>query len=185
MTKDELREQAKAHLERIPPEDKDYEVASALFHEHVPVKDGQIVSLYWPMQDEFDTRYLIDDLLKRDILIALPVAKKGARVMSFQTWDGKGELVRGDYGIMVPPSGDMVDPDIVIVPMLAFDRKGHRLGRGAGHYDATLEDLRAKKNILVVGVAYATQIVLFGLPAEEHDQMLDMVVTPSGVHDFR
>ncbi len=185
MTKDELREQALQHLERIPPEEKDFEAATTLFHEHVAVKAGQVVAAYWPMTNEFDARYIIDDLLQRGATIALPVTQKPERVMRFHTWDGKSDLARGDYGVMIPKDGKIVDPDILVVPMLAFDRKGNRLGRGAGHYDATLEDLRKRKDVLAVGVAYASQIVLFGLPTEEHDQTLDLVVTPSGVHDFR
>lgn len=183
--KAELREHAKRHLETIPPEDKDHEAAALLFHEHVNVQPGQVVALYWPMKDEFDVRYIIDDLLQKGMSIALPVTQKPERAMRFCKWDGKAELVRGEYGIMTPPVMEEVQPDIVVVPMLAFDRKGQRLGRGAGHYDATLAVLRQKRDILAVGVAYASQIVLFNLPGEVHDQKLDLVVTPAGIHDFR
>lgn len=183
--KDQLREQALFHLDRMQPGEEDPENTVDLFYNHVPLKDGQIVALYWPMQREFDVRYLLDDLVRRGAKIALPVASKTDRVMKFAAWDGKGDLVKGDFGIFVPPSLDYVEPDIVIVPFLAFDRKGHRLGRGAGHYDATLAAMREKREIMAVGVGYAAQAVLFNLPSEPHDQRLDMVLTPNGVHDFR
>ncbi len=185
MNKSELREQALWHLERIRPEDEDMEQAAELFQAHVPVEAGQVVALYWPMKSEFDARYIIDDLIKRGISVALPIAHKTTREMTFSKWDGKSDLTKGDFGIMVPAKQDVVEPDIVVVPMLAFDMKGNRLGRGAGHYDTTLAALRKKRNILAVGVAFSAQAVLFALPIEDHDQKLDMIITPKGVHDFR
>jgi 5-formyltetrahydrofolate cyclo-ligase len=138
------------------------------------------------MPREFDVRYIIDDLLSRGVALALPVPSRESRVMRFLRWDGTSDLVKGSFGTFVPDGNDYVVPDIVIVPMLAFDRKGARLGRGGGHYDATIAQLRGEnKNLLTVGVAYAAQAVLFPLPVEPHDQKMDMVVTPKGVHDFR
>ena len=86
---------------------------------------------------------------------------------------------------MEPQSNEAVEPDILIVPMLAFDRKGIRLGQGGGYYDATLETLRNKKTIQAIGVAYASQAVLFTLPAEAHDQKMDYILTPQGITDYR
>lgn len=183
--KEELREQALLHLDRIRPGDEDIEATVMLFQRHVSVPDGAVVALYWPMQNEFDVRYIIGDLLSRNIPIALPVASRTSREMKFARWNGKGNLAKGEFGIFVPPEEELVDPDIVVVPMLAFDRKGTRLGRGGGHYDATLAALRAKKDVTAVGVAYAAQAVLFALPSEAHDQKLDIIITPKGVFDFR
>ncbi len=183
--KAQLREHALLHLDRMQPGVEDPENTVDLFYNHVPLKDGQVVALYWPIGKELDSRYLIDDLIKRGHSVALPVSSKKDRVMTFAKWNGKGDLVKGDFGIFVPPKIETVDPDVVVVPFLAFDRRGNRLGRGAGHYDATLESLRSKREILVIGLGYASQAVLFNLPAEPHDQRLDMVVTPNGVHDFR
>lgn len=184
-TKTELREHALFHMERIRPEDESAEDAAALFQSHVPVADTQTVALYWPMAHEFDVRFIMDDLMRRNVQIALPIAHKTTREMTFSKWDGKGDLVKGDFGIFIPPALELVEPDIVVVPMLAFDLKGNRLGRGAGHYDTTLAALRKKRNILAVGVAFAAQAVLFNLPVEDHDQRLDMIITPKAVHDFR
>ena len=184
MIKDELREQALLHREKIRPEDEDIENAVILFREHVPI-EGKTVAAYWPTDDEFDARYFIDDLLKAGAKVALPIATKISRVMSFAPWDPKDDLIKGDFGIFIPKTDERVEPDILLVPFLAFDRKGYRLGRGGGHYDATIANLRARKEILAVGVGYASQAVLFTLPVEPHDQRLDMVITPAGVHDFR
>ncbi len=183
--KDELREQALLHREKIRPDTEDVEGMGALFQKHVKLASGQVVAAYWPIGNEIDVRFLIDDLIKADVTVALPITRKDSREMSFSLWDGKGDLIKGAFGAFVPPKEQLVEPDIVLVPMLAFDRKGNRLGRGGGHYDATLAALRKKRNILAVGVAYAAQAVLFNLPMEEHDQKMDMILTPQGVQDFR
>ena len=182
--KKELREQAILHRDRIRPEDEDIEAASEHFFEHVACA-GRTVAIYWPMGREFDSRYLVQDLFKKGVSVALPLASRESRVMTFAPWDGKSELIKGAFGIMVPDTAERVVPDILIVPFLAFDTRGNRLGRGAGHYDATLAHLRMKGEILAIGLGYAAQAVLFNLPAEDHDQRLDMVITPKGVHDFR
>jgi len=184
MIKDELREQAMLHREKIRPENEDIESASTHFRQAVET-DGKIIAAYWPIGDEFDVRYLIDDVLKAGGRIALPVAGKSSREMQFAPWDGTGDLVKGEWGIFIPKTDERVEPDILLVPFLAFDRKGYRLGRGGGHYDATIAALRSKKEILAVGVGYAAQAVLFNLPVEPHDQRLDLIITPAGVHDFR
>lgn len=185
MNKDELREQALLHLEKIRPEDEDCEGTSALFQQHVDVKPGQIVAAYWPMGSEFDVRYIIDDLITKGVPVALPISNRSKKEMVFSKWDGKGDLIKGTYGVFIPPKEELVEPDILLVPLLAFDRKGYRLGRGAGHYDATLAALRAQKHIIAIGVGYASQAVLFNLPVEDHDQKMDMIITPNGVMDFR
>lgn len=184
MLKDELREQALLHREKIRPGDEDIENAVALFREATAI-EGKIIAAYWPTHDEFDVRYFIDDILKAGGKIALPIASKTSRVMEFAPWDPKDDLIKGDFGIFIPKTDGRVEPDILLVPFLAFDRKGYRLGRGGGHYDATIAALRSAKEILAIGVGYASQAVLFNLPVEPHDERLDMIITPQGVHDFR
>lgn len=185
LSKDDLRAQARDHRNRLPPDLQAPEDAAALFKEHVCVGKEQIVAAYWPKGKEFDVRYILDDLLGQGIVCALPVVTKDNRVMPFARWDAEMELEENAFGVMQPKDKDYVTPDIILVPMLAFDRRGYRLGYGGGHYDATLEALRAEKDILVIGVGYAEQAVLFNLPVEEHDQKLDMILTPRGVQDFR
>lgn len=184
-SKDDLREQALIHRSHLPPDINAPEEAARLFRETFALASGQIVAGYWPYGKEFDVRYILDDLLKAGVTCALPVAVTDTRVMRFVLWNDKTVMKKGAFGILEPEGGDLVDPDILLVPFLAFDRRGYRLGRGGGHYDATLADLRARKQILAVGVGYAEQAVLFNLPAEEHDQKLDVIITQQRVYDFR
>lgn len=184
-TKDDLREQARLHRDRLPPDIDAPEEAAKIFHKSVNVTPGQVVAGYWPKGKEFDVRYILDDLLQAGVHCVLPVVEKGNRVMRFALWDASTAMVKGAYDIMEPDSRDFVDPDIVLVPFLAFDRKGYRLGYGGGYYDATLADLRARKEITAIGVGYAEQAVLFNLPVDGYDQKLDMIITPRSVHDFR
>lgn len=191
MNKHETREQARLHRKEIDPKSEDVENLYPLFMDRVAPTPDKIISVYWPIGTEIDTRFVIADLIKAGYKVALPITPAKAeqevcgRALTFRLWSGKGDLVKGEFGTMVPPEGNIVEPDIFLIPLLAFDRKGNRMGYGQGYYDATLEKARQKKEILAVGVGYAAQIVLFGLPAEPHDQKLDMVLTPVQLFDFR
>jgi len=146
---------------------------------------GKVVALFWPMGSEIDTRPLISYLLGQKIVCALPVMREGSKELSFVRWDETQPLMPGPYGVMQPADGNLMLPDIVVVPLLSFDLQGHRMGYGGGYYDATLEFLRDRKEILAVGLAYEQQRVEHSLPAEAHDQLLDAVITPAGFYDFR
>lgn len=183
-SKASLREHARLHRERIDPFSEDFENAITLFCNHLQPQPGQVVALYWPKGREFDTRGLMEQLLRDGVVCALPVVVPGSKVMVFRRWREGEELAPGAFDIMQPTGGDIVRPDIVVVPLLAFDRRGHRLGYGGGYYDATLADLRAGGPVVAVGFAYAQQAVLFNLPAEEHDIPLDWVITPAKAHRF-
>ena len=91
-------------------------------------------------------------------------------------------------GILQPQAEStdcFVKPDIIVVPFLAFDRRGHRLGYGKGHYDATIAALREQgRTVTTVGLGYAKQAVLFNLPSEEHDEQMDWVITPHNAHRY-
>jgi 5-formyltetrahydrofolate cyclo-ligase len=108
---------------------------------------------------------------------ALPAAESRDLALSFRLWDPRTPLEPDAFGIPSPPLwADVVQPDLVIAPLLAFDRAGGRLGQGAGHYDRTLANLRALKPVLVLGLAYAGQEV-DAIPMEPHDQRLDAILT--------
>lgn len=189
LSKETLRQEAIRHRNLINPtvDDEDPEKACALFFEHIMPQKGQVVSLYWPMGREFDTRPLIDTLLKDGITCALPVVMPDTRELRFARWNESIALVPGPMKSSHPEINDKtewVEPDIIGTPLLAFDRKGHRIGYGGGYYDATIKALRGKKDVLAVGIAYARQAVIFNLPAEDHDQKLDWVVTPKKAHCF-
>jgi 5-formyltetrahydrofolate cyclo-ligase len=107
------------------------------------------------------------------LVTALPVVKKEQKQLLFYPWKQDDELLKGTYGIEEPVAeGKAVTPDVIIVPLLAFDRNGHRLGYGAGHYDATLYSLR-KNNpaLLAIGAAFSRQETDI-LPPEPHDERI-------------
>jgi 5-formyltetrahydrofolate cyclo-ligase len=142
---------------------------------------GAVAGLYQPMGAEMDPSPLIAGL---DAL-ALPVALYRDRPLTFRAWTPGDPLVSDAFGIAAPgPDAAEVMPDLVIAPVLGFDRFGARLGQGAGHYDRTLEALRRIKPIWVVGLAYSGQEVE-RLPAEPHDQPLDAILTETGYRSFR
>ena len=185
LSKDTLRHEAIRHRERIDPASENPDDACALFFDHIRPAAGQVVALYWPKGREIDCRPIIERLLKEGFTCALPVVGKGEKTLGFAAWDETVPLTDGPFGIKQPAGeAKWVEPDIVVVPMLAFDRRGYRLGYGGGYYDATLRALRDKKGILAVGLAWAQQAVLFSLPVEPHDEKLDWIITPLQAHRY-
>lgn len=190
MDKNALREQARDHRKSIDPNSENAENLFQIFMDEVAPAKDTIISVYWPIGTELDTRFLIDDLIREGFKVALPITPPKSetfegRALTFRLWDGKGALVEGNAKTFIPPDGDVVEPDIYLIPLLAFDRKGNRMGYGQGHYDNTLSAAREAKEILAIGVGYAKQAVLFDLVTEPHDQKLDMVLTPVQFFDFR
>ena len=132
---------------------------------------GKTVGGYWPMGDELDPRPLLAAL---DNPLALPVVVADA--LQFRAWTLGDPLESGAHGTRHPAAGKNVVPDVVIAPLVAFDRRGHRLGRGGGFYDRAIARLRAHGLPLVVGVAFDAQEV-DAIPVEPSDQHLDWIVT--------
>ncbi len=160
---------------------------SRLFFENIPLAQDTVVAGYWPKDREFDVRPLLEEVLAQGVCVVLPVVEKGSKVLRFARWHQDIDLVVGAYGINHPVMNEdteFLEPDVVIVPMLAFDRRGGRLGFGGGYYDATLADFRLRKKILAVGVAYAEQACLFNLPSEKHDVRMDWVITQQQAYSF-
>lgn len=138
---------------------------------------ARIVSVFWSIGDELPTHALVAALDAAGFVVGLPVTGRRGTPLTFRRWHPDVPLVPGKMDIPEPPpEAETVEPDLLFVPLAAFDRRGHRIGYGAGFYDRTLAALRAKKTVVAVGLAYAAQEVLF-VPAEEHDQPLDFVVT--------
>lgn len=183
--KETLRDQARKHRILTDIRHEDVEAATPLFFNTLQPKPEQIIAAYWPKGREFDPTHILEQALNQGHKCALPKIASDTKILKFIEWDGKTELVKGPFGIMEPGQGRELSPDIFIVPMLAFDRRGNRLGQGGGYYDATLAHYRAQKNITAVGIAYALQAVLFNLPTEDHDQKMDYILTPQGIMDYR
>ncbi len=141
------------------------------------------VAGYRPVRGEIDPGPLMAALAAKGAALCLPSARPG-EVLGFHAWAPDHPLVRGAYGIEEPHQDAVrVMPDLIIVPMAAFDAAGHRLGYGAGHFDRTLEALRIGGGVFALGLAYADHEVA-SLPAEVHDQKLDAVLTEKGYRAF-
>ena len=112
--------------------------------------------------------------------VGVPFIEAAGHPLWFSKWEPECVMVDGPFGASVPEAGIAVVPEIVIVPLVAFDRHGGRLGYGGGFYDRTLEGLRARGPVLAIGFAFAAQEA-DGLPLEATDQPLDMIITEKGV----
>jgi 5-formyltetrahydrofolate cyclo-ligase len=118
-------------------------------------------------------------------MLALPSAEEADAPLLFRAWDIRDTFVPDLFGVpSPPPTASILHPDLVICPLLAFDRRGSRLGQGGGHYDRTIANLRAMKPVFVLGLAYAGQEVE-EIPAEAHDQRLDAILTETGYIEVR
>ena len=135
------------------------------------------VAFYWPMRTEIDPRPAMRLAASRG-QVCLPVTH-GFGPLTFREWRPGMSLERDDFGTEYPGTGPDISPRTVVAPMLAFDRRGHRLGYGAGHYDRTLEALRRDGPVTAIGFAYSAQEMDW-LPNEPTDQALDMIVTEAG-----
>lgn len=115
--------------------------------------------------------------------VGVPVIMGKGQPLRFRAWYPGCALVPGEFGAMIPATGDWIEPEVLIVPLVGWDRRGYRLGYGGGFYDRTLEGLRAKRPTLAIGFAFDAQ-ELPEVPIEPTDQRLDIIVTESGVLRF-
>ena len=136
---------------------------------------GRPVAGYMPMRSEIDPLPAMADLAM-DAPVGVPVIPGKAQPLLFHRWELGAEMIDGPFGARVPAAGVEMVPEVLIVPLVAFDRRGNRLGYGGGFYDRTLEGLRARGKVLAVGYAWAAQEVDV-LPLEPTDQRLDAIVT--------
>ena len=185
VSKQTLREQARRHRSQIDTFAEDPEDAARLFFSTIKPEPSQIIAAYCPKGREFDALCVLEMALEKGFKVALPVVQKETRILKFLEWDKTTQMKPNDLGIEEPTGTQEVEPDIIITPLLAFDRRGTRLGQGGGYYDATLTYLRSKKEILAIGMAHSEQAVLFNLPREDHDEPLDWVITPKEAYYSR
>lgn len=140
-----------------------------------------VVAGFLPIRDELDPRPALTALRERGFQLVLPVVVARNEPLVFRLWSPETVLEPDAFGIPAPPVwAEVLSPDLLLVPMLAFDRKGERLGYGAGFYDLTLTLLRAQRRALAIGVAFATQEVE-AVPVSARDVTLDAVVTEDDV----
>ena len=135
------------------------------------------VSGYWPLRDELDPRPILSALATRGQRLCLPVVVESGAPLVFRGWRPDVSLEPAAFGTQVPGADcPVLEPDILLVPLLAFDRRGFRLGYGGGFYDRTLATLRGRRPVLAVGLAFAGQEV-DAVPVEAGDEPLDRIVT--------
>lgn len=139
--------------------------------------NGRSVAGFWPIRGEPDCLPLLAALDAAGFATLLPATGASGSPLEFRPWR-QGDLVLHNAFGIAEPSGflDSVDPDILLVPCAAFDRRGHRIGFGRGYYDATLSALRARRSVLALTLAFACQEV-DDVPVEAHDERLDAVIT--------
>jgi 5-formyltetrahydrofolate cyclo-ligase len=141
---------------------------------------GSIVSGFSAIKDEIDAGPLLARLAGEGFRLALPAMQGKGKSLLFRAWAPGDEMGSATWGIAEPlPSRAVLAPDVVLVPLLAFDERGYRLGYGGGFYDRTLAELRARKPVVAVGIAY-DELKVDAVPHLDYDQPIDWVLTPSG-----
>jgi 5-formyltetrahydrofolate cyclo-ligase len=137
----------------------------------------RIVSVFYPLREEPDTLVLLAALADAGFATALPVVIGRGSALTFRLWRPGEPTSAGAMSIREPvEDAPTVEPDLLFVPLACFDRRGHRIGYGAGYYDRTLTHLRAMKPVHAIGVGYGICEVA-AVPYETHDQTLDALVT--------
>jgi 5-formyltetrahydrofolate cyclo-ligase len=181
-----LRREAVARRGSLPP-DMRAAAARTIAERPFPcaVAAGAIVSGFMPLKSEINPMPLMRRLADAGAQLALPAVAGRGKPLTMRAFAFGEALVAGVWGIREPgPDAREVFPDIVIVPLLAFDRAGRRLGYGAGYYDMTITGLRARKPVVAVGIAFAAQEIP-RVPTTARDAALDLVLTEHEVIDCR
>jgi 5-formyltetrahydrofolate cyclo-ligase len=137
---------------------------------------GKVLSGYMPMRTEIDP---LPAMAAHQGPVGVPVIPGKGVPLRFREWTPGAAMVEGPFGARVPAEGAWLEPEVLIVPLLAFDRRGFRLGYGGGYYDRTLQMLRARRPTLAIGFAFAAQEVP-EVPTEPTDERLDLIVTETG-----
>lgn len=186
-TKADLRSRMRAVRDRIGPDRRRLEAAALAEHlakQHDLFAHAATVASYRAMGSEIDPEPSEVVLRARDLAIVLPVTPPKGQPLRFHLFSPGDRLIRHQFGMREPaPSRPDRRPDVLLVPLLAFDRDGNRLGYGGGFYDRTLRGLRQDGTCLAVGLAFSEQRVDV-VPHDAYDQRLDAVATPDGVVCF-
>lgn len=184
--KDILRVAALARRDALSAQQR--ATAALALAAHLPSLDigpSAIVAGYAPIRSEIDPVRVMQTFAAHGARLALPAISARNAALTFRLWAPGVALTRGPLGIPEPAVTALeVNPDIVLVPLAAFDSAGHRIGYGGGYYDRTLPRLRKAKPVIAIGVAFAVQEIP-QIPADAHDARLDFVLTETGCLDFR
>ncbi len=141
---------------------------------------GKVLAGYMPMRTEIDP---LPAMTTHQGRVGVPVIMGRAMPLRFREWTPVAEMIEGEFKALIPAAGDWITPQVLIVPLLAYDARGYRLGYGGGFYDRTLEGLRAAGPVIAIGYAFSAQEVP-EVPIDATDQRLDMIVTENGAKHF-
>lgn len=137
---------------------------------------GGLVGFYWPFRGEFDPRGVVGALRERGTRLALPVIVERGQPLVFREWTPGSLMVQGTWKIPMPESGEAVFPNLLIVPLVGFDRDGYRLGYGGGFYDRTIAAMAERPRTIGVGFELGRLETIYPQP---HDIALETIVTES------
>jgi 5-formyltetrahydrofolate cyclo-ligase len=181
-----IRRDAVARRDALPAAER-AKAAEAIAARPFPIaiKPGTIVSGFSSLKSEINPVPLMRKLADQGAQLALPVVAGKGKPLIMRAWSFGEPLDSGVWGIREPKvEAPEVAPDILIVPLLAFDRTGNRIGYGAGYYDMTIAKLRAMKPTVAIGIAYAAQEIA-EIPVTPRDARLDLVLTEREIIDLR
>ena len=184
--KAQLRREAIARRDAMPARSRQLAAETIVTRAFpLPIAPGTIVSGFMPLKSEINPLPLMRKLAGAGASLALPVVAGRGKPLIMRSWKWGEPLAAGVWSIREPgPAAPEVQPDIALVPLLAFDRSGYRIGYGAGYYDLTLTQLRANKPITAIGIAFAAQEVEM-VPRTPFDARLDLVLTENETIDLR
>jgi 5-formyltetrahydrofolate cyclo-ligase len=151
--------------------------AAELLADWLAAHRGAALSGYMPMRTEIDP---LPAMAAHQGPVGVPVIIGKGQPLKFREWSPGCALIPGEFGAQIPAEGAWIEPQVLIVPLLAFDTRGYRLGYGGGFYDRTLQALRAKRPTLAVGFAFSSQQVP-EVPIDHNDQRLDAIITEQGL----
>jgi 5-formyltetrahydrofolate cyclo-ligase len=184
--KAELRTTAQTRRDALPADARKAAAETIAVRKFpLAIAAGIIISGFMPLKSEINPLPLLQKLAEAGARLVLPAIAGRGKPLIMRAWEFGAPLDRGQWGIREPkPDAAEVEPDILLVPLLAFDRAGYRLGYGAGYYDMTIHRLRALKPVTAVGMAFAAQEVP-KIPTTPRDERLDLVLTEREVIDLR
>lgn len=183
-TKAALRIQARAARAALDHGERADAAAAAARHffDAVALRPSDVVAAYWRIRDELDCQPILVRLMDSNQTVVLPVVLGPDEPLDLRVWEQGASLYESGFGTLAPSElAPKAEPDLVLVPLLGFDKHGTRLGYGGGYYDRTLA--RMKKRPRLIGLAYSAQ-ELEHIPRDAHDVPLDAIVTEAGVRHF-
>jgi 5-formyltetrahydrofolate cyclo-ligase len=144
----------------------------------LPSRNPKIIGFYWPFKGEFDARPLARELIAGGVGMALPAVVQPKTPLEFRRWTPGMEMESAVYNIPVPKARDLVEPDVLLVPLVGFDEAGYRLGYGGGYYDRTIASFKARPYAIGIGFELSRLATIY---PQDFDLRMSVIVTEIGV----